>query len=62
MPLPGHFSAEIYTMLAASVLAGLLWDRIGPSATFIVGGGFAAITALLLILRKIRSALRTVDR
>lgn len=36
-------------MLAASVLAGLLWDRLGPGATFAAGGAFAAL-ALLLIL------------
>jgi MFS family permease len=29
-------------MLIASVLAGLLWDRIGPDATFFAGAGFAA--------------------
>ncbi len=40
------------TMLAASVVAGLLWDRAGPSATFIAGGGFAALTAVLLIFRR----------
>lgn len=37
------------TMLAASVIAGLLWDRVGPAATFIAGGGFAAISVLLLL-------------
>lgn len=37
------------TMLAASLLAGELWDHVGPSATFLTGGGFAAVTALLLI-------------
>ncbi|HYD38826.1 MAG TPA: MFS transporter, partial [Allosphingosinicella sp.] len=33
-------------MLAASVAAGLLWDRIGPSATFLAGAGFALAAAL----------------
>lgn len=37
------------TMLAASVLAGVLWDYADPSATFLAGGGFAAATALLLM-------------
>jgi MFS family permease len=30
-------------LLAASVTAGLLWDTLGPSATFWTGGGFALI-------------------
>lgn len=37
-------------MLAASVLAGALWDLIGPEATFVAGAGFA-IAALLGLLR-----------
>lgn len=32
------------SMLAASVLAGLLWDSIGPSATFYMGAIFCIIT------------------
>ncbi len=35
--------------LAASVLAGVLWEAIGPGATFAAGAGFAA-TALLAFL------------
>jgi len=35
-------------MLAASVLAGLLWDRLGASVTFLAGGGFAALALLAL--------------
>jgi MFS family permease len=34
--------------LGASVAAGLLWDMIGPAATFIAGGGFAIATAILV--------------
>ena len=30
--------------LAASVIAGLLWDRYGSGATFVAGAGFAALT------------------
>ncbi len=30
--------------LAASVIAGLLWDRYGSGATFLAGAGFAALT------------------
>ncbi len=32
-------------LLLASILAGVLWDRVGASATFIVGAVFAALTA-----------------
>jgi MFS family permease len=39
-------------MLAASVVAGLLWDRLGPAATFLAGGGFAALALLLLLVRR----------
>jgi MFS family permease len=41
-------------LLMASVLAGALWDRIGPSAAFYAGAGFAGVTVmgLLLGLRK----------
>lgn len=38
------------TMLLASVLAGVLWDAFGSSATFVAGAGFAAVSALLLYL------------
>ena len=37
-------------MLAASVVAGLLWDRIGPSAAFLAGAAFAVAAALALLL------------
>jgi len=30
-------------LLAASVLAGFLWDAIGPAATFMAGGGFTTL-------------------
>ncbi|HEX6375067.1 MAG TPA: MFS transporter [Allosphingosinicella sp.] len=36
-------------MLAASVAAGLLWDRIGPAATFLAGAAFALAAALALL-------------
>jgi MFS family permease len=38
-------------MLAASVVAGLLWDRLGASFTFLAGAAFSAV-ALLGLLRK----------
>lgn len=37
-------------LLIASVVAGLLWDRFGPSATFFAGAAFAAV-ALVLVSR-----------
>ncbi len=40
-------------LLAASVLAGLLWDRIGAQGTFLAGGGFAVLALLgFLLLRR----------
>jgi MFS family permease len=42
-------------LLAASVLAGLLWDLAGPAGTFLAGAGFAAaaMAALLLLRRRL---------
>jgi MFS family permease len=37
--------------LIASVLAGLLWDRIGAGATFLAGAAFAAIALVAFLLR-----------
>ncbi len=39
-------------MLAASVVAGLLWDRFGAALTFQAGAAFAAAALLLLALRR----------
>jgi MFS family permease len=40
-------------MLLASVIAGALWDLVGPGATFLAGAAFAGITALgLLAMRR----------
>ena len=38
------------TLLIASVIAGVLWDMIGPQATFIAGGGFALLAALMVFM------------
>jgi MFS family permease len=35
-------------MLAASVLAGLLWDRVGAAATFYCGAGFSLLALVML--------------
>lgn len=37
-------------LLLASVLAGALWNAWGPSATFLAGAAFAAVTALGLMI------------
>ncbi len=42
------------TMLVASALAGLLWDRYGAASTFIAGAGFCALTLLVLVLHRAR--------
>jgi MFS family permease len=36
-------------LLFASVVAGLVWDHIGPAATFLVGAGFATATAVMIL-------------
>ena len=43
------------TLLAASVIAGLLWDRIGPDATFGAGALFAALALAMLSLPLVRA-------
>ncbi len=42
-------------LLAASVLAGALWDRIGPSGTFLAGAGFTAISLMGLAVARRRA-------
>jgi len=40
-------------MLAASILAGLLWDRYGPAGTFLAGAGITGVAFLgLLAVRR----------
>ncbi len=39
-------------LLLASLTAGLLWEQIGPSATFIAGAGFTALGLLALLLTR----------
>lgn len=45
--------------LAASVIAGLLWERAGPAATFLGGAGFAALGAVLSLAIVARAPKRT---
>lgn len=53
----GFFNlASGIAMLVASVLAGLLWDQLGPGATFYAGAVFALAALLMLALRSRPSA------
>lgn len=54
-------------MLIASVLAGLLWDRLGASVTFYAGAGFSLVALVGLALRgakprPIAGGEKTIDR
>jgi MFS family permease len=52
----GFFNlASGIAMLVASALAGLLWDNLGASTTFLAGAAFSAIALLLLLLRRAES-------
>lgn len=44
------------SLLVSSVLAGLLWDRVGPGATFVAGAAFAALTAMVALMSASRIA------
>jgi MFS family permease len=37
-------------LLLASVIAGLLWDRVGPAATFLTAAVLATLSVLLLMM------------
>ena len=52
----GFFNlASGIAMLVASVLAGLLWDQLGPGVTFYAGAMFSLAAVLMLALRSRRS-------
>ena len=40
-------------MLVASGVAGLLWEGIGPQATFAAGAGFSVLAMLILMGRRV---------
>jgi MFS family permease len=44
-------------LLAASVIAGILWDATGPQATFLAGAWFAALALVWLLLSRGRLAM-----
>lgn len=53
----GFFNlASGIAMLAASALAGLLWDSFGAALTFVAGGTFSALALTILVLRGTRRA------
>jgi MFS family permease len=55
----GFFNfASGLAMLVASVLAGLLWDRLGAAATFQAGAAFSILALGLILLNKAPSAVR----
>jgi MFS family permease len=41
-------------MLVASLVAGALWDALGPSATFLAGAAFAALAMIVLPAARLR--------
>jgi predicted MFS family arabinose efflux permease len=43
-------------MLAASVTAGLLWERSGAAATFYAGAAFSVLAAMLIVFAARRPA------
>ncbi len=44
-------------LLLASLIAGFLWEKVGPSATFVAGAAFTALGLLPLFLaRNVNSA------
>ena len=45
-----YHSVVGFMTLPASVIAGLLWDRVSPAAPFWVGAGMALLAAVLLLL------------
>ena len=43
------------TMLAASVIAGGLWDAFGPKMTFLAGAAFTAVSLIGLVIAPVRA-------
>lgn len=42
--------------LAASVLAGLMWDRFGPTLAFLIGAGLSVLALIVLGALRWRTA------
>lgn len=45
-----HYTLVGFMLLPASFIAGLLWDKIGPSATFLFGSFMSFVSFVLMIL------------
>lgn len=43
-------------MLVASIVAGVLWDQLGPAATFLAGAGFATLAVAMVVIWGFNSA------
>jgi MFS family permease len=52
-----NFASGIAVLLA-SLIAGLLWEQIGPSATFIAGAVFSALGLSVLAVTRRKNSLR----
>lgn len=44
-----YYTSTVLLALASSVIAGLLWDKVSPSAPFLLGS-FAALAAVVIIM------------
>lgn len=47
-----YYALTGLTTLGASLLAGFLWDRSGPTAPFLVGAGFAVVALVALVVMR----------
>ncbi len=47
-----------FTTIASSVVAGVLWDRVSPSAPFWLGSGMAVVALIVLAIARPRAATR----
>lgn len=47
-------------LLIASVVAGILWDQIGASATFLAGAAFAALASVLALVARASMVVRNI--
>jgi MFS family permease len=45
-----YYTATGIFALLSSIIAGLLWDYIGPYATFLFGSAAALVAAIMLLL------------
>jgi len=50
-----HMASGV-ALLAASVIAGILWDQYGPAATFATGAAFAllSLVAIMWVMQRLK--------